>query len=220
MFWSSPVESSVYLLPLVCYSWSVHWKKSAMTQVCINVIWYKTQYLWFCFFWTGWFDPAVWWDHEGKHQCKDCLWLLYMCHHLWLGFRHEKVRIQFILVFQNHSDQWVSVTFIHQTVYVFVNLLMQVSWVASKQPDDPPKCRPDERTWVCVPSSQLVSLCFYCVRFFQSKVFDYTHICLCTAFTGQKWWSSSSSLQTCLSCRWRWMYTLLWKRYKEELYTL
>lgn len=36
------------------------------------------------------------------------------------------------------------------TLYTF----LQVSWVASKQPDDPPKCRPGERTWVCFLSSQ------------------------------------------------------------------
>lgn len=29
--------------------------------------------------------------------------------------------------------------------------------MASEQPDDPPKCRPDERTWVCVLSSQFFS---------------------------------------------------------------
>lgn len=42
---------------------------------------------------------------------------------------------------------------LHYTLYVFVKLFMQVSWVASEQPDDPPKCRLDERTWVRVLSS-------------------------------------------------------------------
>lgn len=27
----------------------------------------------------GWLDSAVWRDHEGKHQSKDCVWLLHLC---------------------------------------------------------------------------------------------------------------------------------------------
>lgn len=45
---------------------------------------------------------------------------------------------------------------LHYTLYVFVKLFMQVSWVASEQPDDPPKCRLDERTWVCVLNSFVI----------------------------------------------------------------
>lgn len=48
---------------------------------------------------------------------------------------------------------------LHHTLYVFMHLFVQVSWVASKQPDDPPKCWIDERTWVCVLSSQVLP-CF------------------------------------------------------------
>lgn len=47
---------------------------------------------------------------------------------------------------------------LHYTLYVFVKLFMQVSWVASEQPDDPPKCRLDERTWVCVLNSLVFTL--------------------------------------------------------------
>lgn len=43
----------------------------------------------------------------------------------------------------------------HHALYVFVHLFVQVSWVASKQPDDPPKCGTDEGTWVCVLCSQV-----------------------------------------------------------------
>lgn len=40
--------------------------------------------------------------------------------------------------------------YIYIYICVFVCLFLQMSRVASKQPDDPPKCRPDERTWVCL----------------------------------------------------------------------
>lgn len=30
--------------------------------------------------------------------------------------------------------------------------------MASEQPDDPPECGPDERTWVCVLNSQFFSV--------------------------------------------------------------
>lgn len=47
--------------------------------------------------------------------------------------------------------KWVlSIMNLHHALYIFMHLFVQVSWVASKQPDDPPKCRTDERTWVCV----------------------------------------------------------------------
>lgn len=38
-------------------------------------------------------------------------------------------------------------------------------------------------------------------------------VCVCSGFTGQRWWSSSFSPQTCSSCRWRWMFTLHWRRW-------
>lgn len=28
---------------------------------------------------TGWLDPAVRWNHEGKHQCEECVQLLRLC---------------------------------------------------------------------------------------------------------------------------------------------
>lgn len=40
---------------------------------------------------TGWIDPAVRRDDEGKHQYKDRMWLLCLCQHLWAGLSHEKV---------------------------------------------------------------------------------------------------------------------------------
>lgn len=47
-----------------------------------------------CLLWcTGRFDPAVWRDHEGKHQCEDCVRLLCLCQYLRLGLSHEKVRL-------------------------------------------------------------------------------------------------------------------------------
>lgn len=60
---------------------------------------------------TGWPDSAVWRDHEGKHQCKDRVWLLCLCQYLWLGFSHEKVRFKFILMISNHSNWWVNQSF-------------------------------------------------------------------------------------------------------------
>lgn len=43
---------------------------------------------------TGWIDPAVRRDDEGKHQYKDCVRLLCLCQHLWAGLSHEKVRLK------------------------------------------------------------------------------------------------------------------------------
>ncbi len=45
--------------------------------------------------------------------------------------------------------------YLNHNAYVFVNLVLQVSRVASEQPDDPSKCRLDERTWVCLFCSQV-----------------------------------------------------------------
>lgn len=50
---------------------------------------------------------------------------------------------------------------LHHVAYVSVNLFLQVSWVASEQPDDPPQCWLDERTWVCMVNSRFSS--FYTV---------------------------------------------------------
>lgn len=43
-------------------------------------------------FLPGRLDPAVRWNHEGKHQRQDCVWLLRLCQHLRPGFSHEEVR--------------------------------------------------------------------------------------------------------------------------------
>lgn len=43
---------------------------------------------------TGRIDPAVWRDHEGKHQHQERVWLLRLCQHLWAGLRYEEVRVK------------------------------------------------------------------------------------------------------------------------------
>lgn len=54
---------------------------------------------------SGWLDPAVRRDHEGKHQCEDGVRLPRLCEHLRLGFSHEKVRFDFMATVNRFMTQ-------------------------------------------------------------------------------------------------------------------
>lgn len=66
---------------------------------------------------------------------------------------------------------------LNHTVYVFVNLFPQVSRVASEQPDDSPKCRPDEGTRVRALNTFSFHIIFELMSF--SESFDNEGIKLC-----------------------------------------
>lgn len=119
MFWSSPAGSSVFLLLPACYSWSVHWMKADVDSSLKSPCWFYSMLscdrkvinspgvLWS----TGWLDPAVWRDYEGKHQCEDCVWLLCLCQYLWLGLSHEEVSFLHLIIL-NHSNWWLNLSFL------------------------------------------------------------------------------------------------------------
>lgn len=114
---------------------------------------------------------------------------------------------------------------------------VQMSGVAPKQPHDAPKCGLDERNWVCGlkwssyysgSHEKRKSMCIIDTHWntfillpcailnieMRTPPDDKWHTCVCPE---RRWWSSSSSRLTCLSCRWRWMSTLLWRRYNVRM---
>lgn len=90
MCWSSPAGLSVFSLLLVCYSWSVRLKVLAACKYAAVFCCQSHGLLWS----TGWIDPAVWRDDEGKHQHQDRVWLLRLRQHLWAGLSYEEVRVK------------------------------------------------------------------------------------------------------------------------------
>lgn len=90
MFWSSPAGLSVFSPLLVCYSWSVWLKVLPACKCCVAFCCQSHGLL----LSTGWTDPAVWRDDEGKHQQQERVWLLCLCQHLWAGLSDEEVRLK------------------------------------------------------------------------------------------------------------------------------
>lgn len=176
MFWSSPAESSVFLLLLVCYNWSVKGKKKEVRYRC------KCKSLSFDCVWMQSYDTnpnEVSWSvcclQDGLiQQCgetmKENISAKTVCGYYACASIYGLDSV--MKKSDSNSPNLFQITIINSSfcnLYVFVYLLLQVSWVASEQPDDPPKCRPDERTWVCVFNSQFFSfyIIFYPMSFLE-----------------------------------------------------
>lgn len=147
-------------------------------------------------FWTTWWPTKMltWWKNLG------------MCAHNFLVLHHLLAYILYLGIIRTFLKMVVAKFYTSMYLMITVCCLIKIILISFS-------------AVTFFNKDNQMTVMSNCVSNHNVKISSMTilAICLCTAYTGQRWWSSSSSPRTCLSCRWRWMCTLLWKRYLEKL---
>lgn len=204
MFWSSPAGSSVFLLLPACYSWSVHWMKADINSSLKS---------------PGWFYSILSCDRRAN-QLSWCVVAHRMAWSSSVVRPWRKTSVRRLCVVTMLVPVSMAWTQSWRSQFLTFKLFEKVFILCT----DVPPCETVRcLEWLMnnLMTHQNVDLmkelgyvaqmghCFT-AQYKKNKVSPHWTL------TEPRWWSSLSSPQTCLSCRWRWMYTPLWKRYTEK----